>query len=99
MADCDQAIALDPANWLPVDSRAWVWLREGQWQKARDDFDRSLAMKPERVSSLYGRGIAKQRLGDKAGGDADLAAARRIRPDVDAEHQRNGLSAEQLAAP
>lgn len=99
MADCDQAIALDPANWLPVDSRAWVWLREGQWQKAREDFDHSLAMKAERVSSLYGRGIAKLRLGDKAGGDADLAAARKLRPGVDAEHQRNGLSAEQLAAP
>ncbi len=32
--------------------------------------------------SLYGRGVAKRRKGDVAGGDADIAAAKALRPDV-----------------
>jgi Flp pilus assembly protein TadD len=31
---------------------------------------------------LYGRGVAKEQLGDRAGADADIAAAREIDPDI-----------------
>jgi hypothetical protein len=43
------------------------------------------------VASLYGRGVAKRRKGDVAGGNADIAAARAIKADVAAEFARYGL--------
>jgi hypothetical protein len=32
---------------------------------------------------LYGRGLAKRRNGDATGGDADMAAAKALDPDVE----------------
>ena len=43
------------------------------------------------MSSLYGGGLARQRTGDQAGGDADIAAARTIRPDIAEEMAQYGL--------
>ena len=34
------------------------------------------------ASSLYGRGVAKRQIGDYAGGDSDIDAAKRIQPDI-----------------
>jgi hypothetical protein len=42
------------------------------------DYNAALAINPNFASSLYGRGLVKQQMGDRAGGGADLAAARAI---------------------
>jgi len=42
----------------------------------------ALESRPGFTLSLYGRGIARQALGDVAGGDADIAAAKRDEPDI-----------------
>ena len=96
LADCNESIDLAPGNALSVDSRAWVYLRMGQWQKSLGEFDNALALKPDLASSLYGRGIAQLRLGNRTASDSDLAAARKLRPGIDAEHKRDALSLEQL---
>jgi len=98
LADCNESLALDPDVPAHVDSRAWVWLRMGQWQKARAEFDHALQLRADEASSLYGRSIARQRLGDEAGGAADLAAARKLDPAMEAELQRDGLAPDRLAA-
>ena len=41
--------------------------------------------------SLYGRGLAKLKQDDVAGGNADIAAAKAIRPDIVAEFVRYGV--------
>jgi hypothetical protein len=41
-----------------------------------------LSANPKLIYSLYGRGLAKHLKGDKAGGDADMAAARLAMPDI-----------------
>ncbi len=97
LSDCDDAVDKDPKIAIYVDSRAWVYLRMGQWQKALADFDRGLALRPDGTSSLYGRGIVRLHLGNQAAGEADLAAARKLKPAIDAEMKREGLSQEQLA--
>ena len=41
-----------------------------------------MAKNPKDANSLYGRGMAKLKSGDRAGGDADIAAAKAINPDI-----------------
>ena len=55
------------------------------------DYNAALRLNPKRPDSLYGRGLAKLKGRDTKGGNADLAAARRIRPDIAGEFARYGL--------
>jgi hypothetical protein len=41
--------------------------------------------------SLYGRGLAKQKKGDRAGGNADIAAAKAIKAGIADEFAKHGL--------
>ena len=89
--DCAEAVDADPKNPSHLDSRAWVWMRLDKLAKAKADFDRSLAIRPDSADALYGRGLVQLRLGETAQAQADLAAARRITPGIDAHLQRLGL--------
>ena len=89
--DCDDAVDADPKNASYLDSRAWVYLRLGKLKKSLADFDRGLAVKPDGAWSLYGRGLVHQGLGDAPHAQADLAAARKLAPHIDADIQRTGL--------
>jgi hypothetical protein len=50
--------------------------------RALADFDAALRLVPRSALVLYGRGLAKRKAGDMASGDADLAAATAISPQV-----------------
>jgi hypothetical protein len=45
-----------------------------------------------RLSSLYGRDLAKRKKGDQAGGDADIAAARANQADIADEYAKYGMN-------
>lgn len=92
LADCDEALKRDPQNSAITDSRAFVKLRLGRFDDAIADYDAALKRSPKLAASLYGRGIARLRKGDKAGGEQDLAAARRIAYDVDERFQEYGVT-------
>jgi hypothetical protein len=63
------------------------------WQNdaAIDDYDEALRRRPKTDWSLYGRGLAKQRKGQRAEGDADIAAALALNPGMSAEFKRYGI--------
>jgi hypothetical protein len=63
----------------------------GQWQLAVADFDSALQLDSKLPSALYGRGFAKLKKGDLAGGNADIASAKTAEPNVEAEFARYGL--------
>ena len=46
---------------------------------------------PRLAGSLYGRGIAKLRKGDRSGGTYDINAAKQIKADIAEEFARYGL--------
>ena len=48
-------------------------------------------MIPNFADSLYGRGLAKRKKGDATGGQADVAAAKALRPDVAEEFAKYGV--------
>jgi Flp pilus assembly protein TadD len=58
---------------------------------AIDDFSSALRSDPKLASALYGRGLAKLKNGDKAGGDADISAAKEIQAGIDDDFTRYGV--------
>ena len=46
---------------------------------------------PKSAYSLYGPGLAKLKKGDRAGGDADVAAAKAIEPNIVEKYATYGL--------
>lgn len=89
--DCNQAVRLSRDS-NAIDSRALIYLRMGEFERAVREYDASLRLQPRSAWSLYGRGLAKIRLGKAAEGQADLAAARAINPALPAEAARHGLT-------
>lgn len=82
LADCQEAVRHQPRNPEFLDTLAFVHLRRKSDVQARATYDTALSLSPWQPVALYGRGIAKRRMGDIASGDADMAAAKAIQPDV-----------------
>ena len=89
--DCDAAVDADPKNAAFLAGRAWTRLQQGAPSKARADFDRSLAIRPGHAITLYGRGLAEQRLDESAAGQTDIDAARKLQATITADVTRLGL--------
>jgi tetratricopeptide (TPR) repeat protein len=53
-----------------LDTRGFVYLKLGQTENAIKDYDAALKLNPKLAGSLYGRGLAKTRKGDRNGGTA-----------------------------
>ena len=91
LADCDKGVALAPRSPANLDSRALVLLRLGRLDEAIAGYDLALKLAPRQAISLYGRGLAKLGKGQGMAGQADLAAARAMRPHVDDVFAEYGL--------
>jgi tetratricopeptide (TPR) repeat protein/predicted aspartyl protease len=89
--DCNRAVRLRAASPAYHDSRALVYLRQGNYAKAIADYDQALKLHPNIAWSLYGRGLAKLRSGHTAEGQADLAAASAVNPKISTEAGAHGL--------
>jgi len=81
--DFENAIRIDPDNAQAYADRGKVFLQGGKFDQAISDYEKALALKPESAEALYGRGIARLRIGDAVDGNADVAAAKAIRADID----------------
>jgi uncharacterized caspase-like protein len=91
LKDCDEALQLRPDYANALDSRGFVKLKIGEPASAIADYDAALRIK-QQASSLYGRGLAKNRTGDSAGGESDIAAAKAIDPSIAVEFETSGLN-------
>ena len=56
------------------------------------DYTAALKIAPKKVESLYGRGLARIRKRDKAGGDTDVTAAEAIEAGIADEFAEFGVS-------
>jgi tetratricopeptide (TPR) repeat protein len=93
LADCDRALAAEPANAIAGAARARLFLRLERWAEAEAAFNDLLYRQHGRseANALYGRGLARIRRGNEAEGRRDLQDARRRRFDVAWEFGRLGL--------
>lgn len=81
--DCDDALRLAPAFIPAYKSRALLMFRYGAFDDAVADYSRVLAKTPKDADALFARGTSLIKLGKKAAGEADIAAARAIDHDID----------------
>lgn len=96
--DCDHAMKLKPGPSgmvMTAYQMAYISLKAGNPQAAIRIFDAALRHHPDNMYALYGRSLAKQRIGDTEGAAADLAAAKtaakEINADVEEETRKAGL--------
>jgi tetratricopeptide (TPR) repeat protein/predicted aspartyl protease len=86
LKDCNAALrGVDkstPAYARAADSRGLVFLRMKDYDRSIADYDASLKINPKNAWSLYGRGIAELRKQQTAAGNADVASAKAIRPQI-----------------
>lgn len=96
LQDCDAVLRRAPMNSrlrrLALESRGFVYLRTGRNERALADFDGALAGAAPSATALYGRGVAKTRLGQAADGQADLAAAAELQPQIAGMFAARGIT-------
>jgi tetratricopeptide (TPR) repeat protein/predicted aspartyl protease len=95
LKDCNAALkGVDkstPAYATAADSRGLVFLRMKDYDRSIADYDASLRINPKNAWSLYGRGIAELRKQQTAAGNADVASAKAIRPQIAQDSGRWGI--------
>jgi tetratricopeptide (TPR) repeat protein len=55
---------------------------KGELDRAMKDHDQAVKIDPKNALAFNNRGIAKLKKGDKEGGEADIARARQLQPDI-----------------
>jgi tetratricopeptide (TPR) repeat protein len=63
----------------------------GQFESAIADFNAALRLNPQLASSLYGRGLARQRSGNAAAGQADIVAATQAKQNIAEDYISYGV--------
>ena len=91
LADCDAALKLRPGTAAYLDSRGLVYLRKRDFDHAMTDYGEALYTRQD-PWSFYGRGVARLRSGDVAGGNADIAAATALDKNIAAEAAKYGIT-------
>ena len=91
LADCQQSLAARPNSAETLDSLAMVYFRQGRYPEAVDQYSAALAADPKQNASLFMRGVAKLRSGDKDGGEADISAAETVDKGVAARFAGYGI--------
>ena len=91
LADCNESQRLEPNAQYMLEMCGAANLRLNHLDAAITFFDADLRARPRTAWSLYGRGVAKRRKGDVAGGDADIAAARALSSTITAGMAHIGI--------
>jgi tetratricopeptide (TPR) repeat protein len=98
LADCNESLRLRPNDGNTLNSRGLVQFKLGAFDTAIDDYSAAVAQNANDADSLYGRGAAKLKKGDAAGGNADIAAAQAIKPDIAIVSAGNGITVDAAGA-
>jgi tetratricopeptide (TPR) repeat protein len=72
---CEAVLKSHPTSPVAQEGKAWTLLRQAKLEEAITAFDTALSLNPETASALYGRGLARIRLGSGSVGQADIKAA------------------------
>ncbi len=82
---------MEPNVAAGFDSRGLTHLKLGHWDLAITDYNSALRLDPKLPTALYGRGFAELKKGETARGQSDIAAARTLKHDIEAEYASYGV--------
>jgi predicted aspartyl protease/tetratricopeptide (TPR) repeat protein len=82
LTDCEQALRKGPRIAAMFNAKGLTELRLGRYDAAIEDYNKAIEMQPKMPWALLGRGYAKHAKGQKAEGDADVAAAKALAPNL-----------------
>jgi tetratricopeptide (TPR) repeat protein len=91
--DFNAVIAVAPDYAMGYLDRGIARIRMHDLNAARNDFETALKVEPKNAAALYGRGLVKVLRGDRAGGKADIAAAKAISSHAPENFDRDGVRA------
>ncbi|MES2903807.1 MAG: DUF3857 domain-containing protein [Pseudomonadota bacterium] len=91
LADCHQALKLEPDNGPVLDSLAFVQLRLGRHRDAVTTYGKAID-RHTGASPYFGRALAYEKLNESARAAADLKEALRLSPTIADEYAAYGLA-------
>ncbi len=82
--DYDQAIKIAPSMGMAFNNRCLAYYKKGDYFRAVQDCTQAIALEPNDANPYYNRGLIRRKQGDQSGGDADVAKARQLNPQIGA---------------
>lgn len=92
LSDCDRALKADSTNLGVRETRGFIYLKLGDPAISIVEYNAALDVDPNRAVALFGRGLAKIKMGQRKEGDADQAAARALNPSVETQFSTYGVT-------
>ena len=81
--DYDQAIKLEPIYKQLYYDRGLAYAVMHKYSLAIQDFNEAIKLSSNYAKAYYARGLTKRNMGDITGGDADIAKANKLDPDIE----------------
>ena len=91
LTDCDMALKLMPTNLDVRETRGFIYLKLGDPAIAIVEYSAVLDVDPNRAFALFGRGLARRKMGLTSEGNADQAAARALDPSIETRFSVHGV--------
>jgi tetratricopeptide (TPR) repeat protein len=82
-----------------MDSRGFVYLRLGAYERAIRDYDDAIRLQAGYASAYFGRGLARLHLARVAEGRADIVKARALDPRIETLFASAGVTGKGLPMP
>jgi len=92
LTDCNAAVQRGPRTSAVLDSRGFVHLRRGNFDKSITDYKASLKLQPKSAWTLYGLGLAEIKKGLQLDGQKVIEAAKEMDPTVVEGYELLGLT-------
>jgi tetratricopeptide (TPR) repeat protein len=70
---------MEPNFAQTLNARGFAFYMLRDWPRAIDDLSHAIQLNPNYANAYYNRGMAKSRVGDAAGAQADLERAQALR--------------------
>lgn len=90
IADCTQAIAIEPGNAFAYAQRGDAYCQKGDIDRCVADYDQAMRIAPDDPAFPSLRGVARAAAGDADGAIADFTKAIAFDPDVASNYTRRG---------
>jgi tetratricopeptide (TPR) repeat protein len=92
LADCNQAIRLDPKDAFAYNNRGNAYNAEGDYDRAIADFTEAIRLDPKLAFAYNGRGVAYRHKGDLDRAIADYTEAIQLNPNYANAYYNRGLA-------